>query len=329
MVTAVGMTAPAACAAMRAGINNPTETRYVDAAGEWLLAQQVPLEESLRGRARVVRLAAMAVAESMSAFADIDSSRIPLLLCIAENTRKGRLGSLDGELLLDVQRLLGAKFSAASRVIAAGRVGVALALLEARKLLRQHDIPAVIVAGADSLISAPMLEAFERESRLMTSLNSNGFIAGEAASSLLLGRPVEGRWLLVEGIGLAREAAHIDSGEPLRGNGLVQAIRAALDDAACELHDLDFRITDLSGEQYYFKEAALALTRSLKQRKDSFDLWHPAQFIGETGSAIGPAILGVAEAACRKGYAAGPSILCHLGNDGGERAAIVARYRVL
>ena len=52
-----------------------------------------------------------------------------------------------------------------------------------------------------------------------------------------------------ERIGFGREAAHIDSGEPLRAEGLSLAIKAALTDAGCAMHDMDFRITDLSGEQ--------------------------------------------------------------------------------
>ncbi len=99
--------------------------------------------------------------------------------------------------------------------------------------------------------------------------------------------------------------AHIDSGEPLRADGLTTAINGALTDAGCQMHDLDFRITDVSGEQYYFKEAALALSRILRQRKEEFDIWHPAECIGEAGAAAGIAVLADANAACRKAYAAG------------------------
>jgi len=91
---------------------------------------------------------------------------------------------------------------------------------------------------------------------------------------------------------------------------------------------MSWRIADLSGEQYYFKEAALALQKTLRRRQEAMDLWHPAECIGETGSAIGPAMLGVAAAACHKQYAPGPQILLHTANDAGERAAIVARYSV-
>jgi 3-oxoacyl-[acyl-carrier-protein] synthase-1 len=92
------------------------------------------------------------------------------------------------------------------------------------------------------------------------------------------------------------------------------------------LHDLDYRITDISGEQYYFKEAALALSRILRQRKEEFDIWHPAECIGETGAATGIAILAVAAAACRMAYSPGPSVLSHCANDSGRRSAAILRF---
>jgi 3-oxoacyl-[acyl-carrier-protein] synthase-1 len=93
------------------------------------------------------------------------------------------------------------------------------------------------------------------------------------------------------------------------------------------MHDLDYRITDVSGEQYYFKEAALALSRILRQRKEEFDIWHPAECIGESGAVAGVAVMAVASAACRKGYAPGPSILAHGANDAGRRAAAVFSFQ--
>jgi 3-oxoacyl-[acyl-carrier-protein] synthase-1 len=129
-------------------------------------------------------------------------------------------------------------------------------------------------------------------------------------------------------VGFGTESATLDSGLPLRADGLVAAIRGALADAGCELHDIDLRITDLSGEQYYFKEASLALTRILRQRKEEFDIWHAAECTGEVGAAAGAIALAVAEAACRKAYAPGPAILLHASNDDGERMAAVLSYGV-
>ena len=56
----------------------------------------------------------------------------------------------------------------------------------------------------------------------------------------------------------------------LRADGLDRKrSRARSPTPAAQMHDMDFRITDNSGEQYYFKEAALALSRTLRKRKES------------------------------------------------------------
>jgi 3-oxoacyl-[acyl-carrier-protein] synthase-1 len=112
----------------------------------------------------------------------------------------------------------------------------------------------------------------------------------------------------------------------LRADGLVQAIRMALDEAGYELGATDFRITDISGEQYSFKEASIALTRVLRQRKEEYDIWHPADCIGEIGAAIGPSILCVLYMAMQKAYSPGNTALVHLSNEDGKRAAMIFEY---
>jgi len=129
--------------------------------------------------------------------------------------------------------------------------------------------------------------------------------------------------LICAGIGFGVEEAHIDSEEPLRADGLCIAIKEALEDASCDMGDMDFRIADLSGEQYYFKEAALAVLRLLRKRKQEFDIWHPADCVGEVGSALAAVMLVYLKAACEKGYSEGNNILAHLGNGDGKRSAMV------
>ena len=185
----------------------------------------------------------------------------------------------------------------------------------------------VLIAATDSLLSWPTLSHYEREDRLLTPTNSNGFMPGEGAGALLVRRPAEGAELVVSGLGFGVEKAHLTSDEPLRADGLSAAIKAALAEAGVAMHDMDFRITDLSGEQFYFKEAALALSRTLRQRKEEFDLWHPAECTGEPGAVAGVSILALADAACRKRYTKGPAIVAHMGNDAGQRAALTLHWR--
>ena len=88
------------------------------------------------------------------------------------------------------------------------------------------------------------------------------------------------------------------------------------------LKDCDHRIADMNGEQYRFKEAALAITRLLRDRKVLFSLWHPADCIGEVGAATLPAMLAMLFIGAREGLPAGPMFLGHLGNDDDKRAAL-------
>jgi 3-oxoacyl-[acyl-carrier-protein] synthase-1 len=186
----------------------------------------------------------------------------------------------------------------------------------------------VLVAATDSLLSWPTLSHYEQQDRLLTARNSNGFMPGEAAGALLLGQPSgQAGELLCTGIGFALESAHIDSEEPLRADGLSQAIKAALTDAGQPMHEMDFRITDNSGEHYYFKEAALALQRTLRTRKEEFDIWHPAECTGEIGAAAGATVIAAAHAACVRRYAKGPNLLLHWGTDSGRRAALCLEHQ--
>lgn len=322
LVTAVGIDAPSSCAAIRAKVTNPSETRFVDSGGEWIMAHRVPLAHPWSGLTRLAKMGAMAIEQALSAVPRSEWTNIPVLLCVAEPERPGRVHGLDARLLQGIQRELAAQFAPSSAVIAHGRVSVAAALAHSRVLIHDRGVSRVLIAATDTLLPWPTLSRYESGGRLLTSQNSNGFMPGEGGGALLIGRPCSGAALVCSGIGFGVERAHIDSEEPLRGDGLTQAMKAALADAGCEMHDMDFRIADLSGEQYYFKEASIGLSRTLRRVKDEFDLWHPAESTGETGALVGIILLATAEAALRKGYANGPAIMAHMSDDSGKRAAL-------
>ena len=326
LVTAVGHTAPAACAAIRAKLTNPFETQFVDSGGEWITGCVVDLAEEGDNAHKLATMAARAATECLADVPKQSWEAIPLLLCVSDKTRPGREPELDEQLYSEITQQLGVQFSMDSAVIPHGRASIATALLKARELLHQWNVPFVLIVGADSLLEWPTLGPYERDSRVLTSQNSNGFMPGEAAGAMLVGRPTGQPELLCTGLGFGVEPATIDSGLPLRADGLVQAVDGALKEAGCGLHDMDLRIADLSGEQYYFKEAALVMSRMLRQRKEAFELWHAAECTGEVGAAAGIVALAVADAAFRKAYAPGPHILFHASNDSGERAAAVLTY---
>jgi len=328
LVTSVGLDAPSACAAIRGAISGFEEISYPDRAGAYISGACVPIDARRRGINRLAHMVAMAVKESLMGV-EVQNDSLPLLLCVAEEDRPGRINRLEDKLIVELNATLGGILhKTKSTTVSHGRVGGVIALGHARRLVHEEGFPLVVIAGVDSLLARPTLREFERRDRLKTSHNSDGFIPGEAAAAVVVAAPPgRGDRLVCVGLGYGTENAAIESGTPLRADGLTEAIKAAFSDAGCDSSEVDFRITDNSGEQYYFKEAALALARTLRVRKEEFDIWHPADCIGEVGAAIGPAILTVALVASQKGYAAGDGILCQLGGDNGQRAAAVLRYQ--
>lgn len=331
MVTGVGLNAPASCAAIRCALDNFQETRFMDDGGEWIIGSEVLLEQPWRGKTKLIKMAAAAMRECLEEHKQLNPQSTPLLLCLSEHERKGRVIDDDNQFFLDLQEELGLEFHEKSQIIAKGYVAVAVALKHAQSLIQEIKVGHVIIAATDSLLVGPTLSHYEKNDRLLTSTNSNGFIPGEAAAALVV-EPVYTKpenQLICEGLGFGVEHAHVDSEEPLKADGLMAAIRASLNDAGCDEGDLDFKITDASGEQYHFKEASLAFSRIDRTHRKEFDIWHPADCIGEVGAAMGAVMLAVLKAACKKGYSKGNHILAHLGNDDGKRSSMIIAWRTV
>lgn len=327
MVTAVGLTAAESCAAIRADISNFSETGFTDVVGEPVIGAVVEPDLPLLGRERLLWMLTNAIRDCIDGAGDAPLEDIPVLLCTAEPDRPGVVDGDALRLFNEVQDELGVRFQEDSRIIAEGRMAAARALAEAGRLVYERNFPHVLIAGIDTYLTDETVHSFEKRFRLLTAANSDGFIPGEAGAAVLAGRPAANGagGIACLGLGFGHEAAGVESEQPLRADGLVQAINAALADAGLGMADMDFRLTDVSGEQYMFKEAALAVLRTLRQRKEAFEIWHPADCIGEVGAAALPCMLGIARAAAENGYAPGDTVLCHLGNDDGGRAALVLR----
>jgi 3-oxoacyl-[acyl-carrier-protein] synthase-1 len=326
MVTAVGLDAPSSCAAMRVGITGFVDTHFLY-GGEWLIGAPVPLEGASRGREKHLRMLVSALRECLASTRGVSASEIPVFLAVAENDRPGRLDGLDDTLLHEAGARLGIAFHPDSAVLPGGRTAGVKALDQARRAV-QRGHPYSVVAAVDGFLNGATLTAYDRRRRLITAKNTDGFIPGEAAAAILVGpcsaSDAEDE-LCCLGIGFAKESATVESEEPLRGEGLAEAFRQALANAGIDWTRVDYQIAAISGEQYGFKEAALAALKTVRPVKHGFDLWHPSDCIGEVGAAAVPCMLGVALAAARKRYAPGPGVLCFAGADSGRRAAVVLR----
>lgn len=332
MVTAAGFNAESSCAAIRAGIRCVNETNLWDAeSGEYLAAGRVLLPHWWVGTGKLAELAAPAIHECMCAAAPTRPEKIPLLIGLSPDDRPYRFANLDAEILAELEDRLEFPLHHESKVVAKDRVSALVAISEAERLIAAGVSEFCVVAAVDSLVQQELVKHYLAERRLLTPLNSNGFSPGEAGGALLVGKSFSDHKpeLRVLGIGMGWEPANIESHAPLRGEGLTSAISEALTTAGLSMQDIDYRITDLNGEHYRFKEMTLAAMRfPTKPKPKLFDLWHPIEYIGDVGAAIGPIVLGLAIDASRKDYGIGPTVLCTFGNDDGTRAAAIAKFEM-
>ncbi len=326
MVTAVGLDAPSSCAAMRARLDGFQETRFIGAGGDWLVGAPVPLPRNWIGEKRLAHLAAGAIVEAFQTVPKARVGETALILCLAEETRQGRLAPDGQSLLKRIGEIVEVATHQRSRIIAHGRPSGIVALQQARKMLAEGEAEYVMIAGVDSYLSTASIAQYLNDSRLLTADNPNGFIPGEAAAAVLCGNPSSGG-LALHGVGLARENAFIYNPDdlPLRGDGMTGAYRQAFKETGIEMNRLGYRIADLIGEQYWFKQSALTSLRLIRGRHEFQDIWSPAESLGNIGAAVVPAMIGMAFTAARKGYAASNPVLVEAsGDDGACGAAVLA-----
>ena len=277
MVCAVGLSAEAACAAMRAGIANFQELPYLDNRGEPIIGAMVPgLAPDLKRSERLGGLLAMAVADCLRDKAIEPLVQIPLLVGLAEPDRPGGGAGLGKEIIVQMIEKVGGRFHPQfSRTIASGHTSGFEGLRVARELFKNSEASTCLVCGVDSYINASSLLWLDRHQRLKTNENSDGVIPGEAAAAVLLTREEsigEDAQIRIEGLGFGKEKATPLNEEPMIGLGLAQATRSALDEAGLQYHQIDLRISDVTGESYGFREQALVEGRLLRVRKEEMPM---------------------------------------------------------
>jgi 3-oxoacyl-[acyl-carrier-protein] synthase-1 len=283
---------------------------------------------------RWTRLASAALSDLLdnSSLSRDDLAAVRLYLGLPQPTER-HLGLEIGENLgkrigewLDVPQLV-----ANARTYPEGNAAAILALTDAIMDLQAGAVRFAVVGGVDSLIELESLDVFLEARRLKTGDNVDGFIPGEAAAFILLetvGHAAERSATFLatlEAPATAREVNTIWGDEPVDGTGLSAAIRAtlsALDDGGSRTGLI---VCDLNGETYRAKEYATACPRVLSSVQTPWELWHPADSIGETGAAsplVGACL--VAQALAQE-YAPSENALVWASSDNGLRGSFYLR----
>lgn len=328
VVCPVGLNAAAACAALRAGLSGLHELPYSDQNRKPVVGAAVPgLDYELPRSQRVLELAGAAIAECLVALPALSRRTVPLLVGLAEPGRPAGGAGLAESIVPRLEHKLGYEFHPSfSRAFAIGHTACFRLMMTARKLLLNPNIPGCLICGVDSYINASSIFWLESHWRLKREDHSNGVIPGEGAAALLLQPKLISKGATaaeVTGLGIAHEGATVLSTEPRRSDGLTAATRAAITEAGLQLQDIDFRISDVTAEDYGFKELSLVVARLQRVLTSSFPHWHCSGSVGDTGAGAGFLQAAIAFDAFRRGYAPGDRAICFTGSPSGDRAVAV------
>lgn len=283
-----------------------------------------PPSSSARER-RMLRLASRALGECLAPLA-ASHERVGLCLALPEldTPRPTDSAAFLGQLAMQTG---GTVNPAASDASHRGRAGGLVAIGQGVLTIQNGAAELIVAGGVDSYHDLFVLATLDKEGRVKSRLNADGFIPGEGAAFLLLatehaaharGLPILGR---VTPVAMGFETGHLYSAEPYRGDGLALTFQQLV-----ARNIIDAPIGDvyasLTGESHWAKEWGVAHIRSKAAFRPEFGIHHPADCVGDTGAASGPLMIGLAAMGIRGRYHRSP-VLVYGSSDRGARAAMI------
>jgi len=325
---AVGNYSAAVSAAIRGRLNLFQPSDFRDETGSPIKLSMLH-EVSVWGQARLQHMYRLAMTECLAGLALSDDQPLPPIILIGAERERGVRFHRDMVYLLSSNRPE-EDYDPHTALGCLGKAGIAEALIGANQIFAGESPPEyVIIVGVDSFLDGASITHFLEQERLLCASNPDGFIPGEAAAAIALTpQPSDKPTLWVEGIGTAHEpASPLNNEIPLRGIGLTQALRTAIQSSGRSAEDFLFHASAISGEQWYFKEAGLAMDRVMTEKMAKFPHRTVAQSVGEIGAAFGPLMLSwIGDEMKPQDDNLGPRGLLHFANDNGQRAALAVHY---
>lgn len=336
-VTCVGWSLAATAAAIHAGVDNFSESQFLDEQREPLVVAAVPRwrpddDPPMRGTPWLATLCNRALAECLAAAPGTNPT---VLLVAPDPWRVPDLAWLVQELhaawpaaRVDAPRAPPRLVVAFAPTTDGTRPDFLATLAHARDLLARREATSVVVAGVDSWLCAPVIEHGLHQRLLLTTGERGGRVPGEGAAAVLL-RPTSTPAIggvRVCGLGRGHEDAVAGGEVPNYGVGLAAALRGALREAGLALHDIDLQVSDVAGDAYGFEEAAYAWSRLLRApQPPGHDYILPATRVGDIGAAAGPLMLGYLWRKWLTGQRRDARVLLHYSSTDTRRAAVVVR----
>jgi 3-oxoacyl-[acyl-carrier-protein] synthase-1 len=334
--TPVGLTAPAAAAAVRASISGIGDHPYmIDKAGAKMsVAMDPELPPELNGLDRLLELAKSALEEAIVPLSLMKSQDLPSIPIIVglPHLRPGLEQNFETQF---ADRLSHQNHDSSTprfypiQPILGGHSAGIMALEEGWRQIQAGQTEFCLIGGVDSYMHPDTLEWLDQEEQLMSAENRSGFPPGEGAGFCLLASSKRAKKLQCEilgwvvGAATAYEQNRIKTETICIGEGLTKAIETVLAFLKLPEEKINWTICDLNGERYRSEELTFTLLRTQGGFVSHHDYETPANCWGDLGAASGPLFVDMAIASGQRGYAKGPRTLLWTSAEGGQRCAAI------
>jgi 3-oxoacyl-[acyl-carrier-protein] synthase I len=181
----------------------------------------------------------------------------------------------------------------------------------------------VIWGGVDTLHDWEVLQALEKEDRLLTAENVDGVRPGEAAAFVVLGPPHAEGDVAVLGVGLGREPCPVGSQQPCMSDGLSHALEAAVEPLRGAQARSNCWLLDTTHEAYGTHEVQNIIARFGDVMGQDTDLQMPFKELGDVGAASMPLLAVLGAQAWRFGHARDDTAVITASSEHGARGAML------
>lgn len=339
MITPAGGNVPLTAAAVKAGVNVYSESRFFNRRGRPIIMARVPLEVFTtldleidygqhNGNAqydRIIKMAVIAINEACEGY-NVEQP-VPLLLAMPEPAAQVDFltpSVFTNNLAQHCPSWVGAKIN---RGFHSGRAAGLEALDFAYRYLDDSYHDFILLGGSDSFGHYSRLEPLDDMARLLSTGSQDSFAPGEAAAFLLLTRYPD-KALVKDGYmislcypGLAHEPGHLYSEEAYRGEALDRAFKNLFQAVSVRL-SISRIYSSMNGERHWAKEHGVAYLRNREAFAESLETVHPADVYGDLGAATAPALVALAATDLWSSTGSG-RYLVYSSSDYGLRGAVL------
>ncbi len=338
MITAVGLNAAQTTASVRAGISGYSETSIYDKRFNPFtmailpedvfppLTKEINEQTGLTARQiRMLRLATPALQEAVKNATAIEE--IPLFLGVPEAFPDRPL-PVEESFLQNLSDQSEIMFNiTASKIYAIGRAAGLFALKYAMDSILSGENTFALVGGIDTYVDLYLLGTLDKESRILATGIMDGFVPGEGAGFMLLTGAVNAKennlapFSFLSSVCTGFEEGHLYSENPYQGNGLATTFTDLFANNKSD-NPIETVYSSMNGENHWAKEWGVAFMRNQKYFNTEHGMFHPAEFIGDTGAASGILFTGMAAIGIKREHIKNPCLIT-CSSDFGERAATI------